>query len=820
MKNKKFFTLILFLIISLFFNKDFNFNKKNLTFSRGNVFVEKIDVNISGSAILVNNGNGTNTLYTTKYYYEGIYLENEEYSWMPIDVDGDGIIGNEKIIDFGVGFSHLLILVENDDETRTIYSMGLNNKGQAGNGTTSRIYEPIPIDVDGDGIKGNERIVNVYADYSTSAAIVDKNNNFNDGGEEIWVWGSNSYWIFNYEENVLKPTKLPLDSYIVDKKIKLFNFGINNYSLIIYDDKNDKDILYNWGNNSEGQIGDGTTSHKNKPTQIDIDGDGTIGNEKILNVENGYNFSSALLDNGDGTQTFYTWGNNFSGQLGNGTQINSYLPSSIDVDGDGTIGNEKIVNVSIGSDHCSLIVLNSDLVNNTLYTWGQNDHGQLGDGTYSLKYSPTPIDIDGDGTIGNEKIIYSSFGSSISSVILKDGETNSNNTYIWGRNNYGQIGNGEIINKNRPFLIIIGEIFNFFVVEKNQTSVIFEFNTNLNLAPNYKDNLILYDQNEAIYETRYDPINDNYIIENLKPGKMHFFNTISFDYGLTKYNIKSFFNVLTDYRIIGIQSWNSTSTTAEIAFDITSTNFGSFSEQERTIELEYNSSPVSEINNSKSLKETQEFILDREKGLINLSNLNKGTKYEITKISYNKNNDGSFKYFLDIDYNNEIITLFNGIYFVDINNSLNVNQESITSNSFKFFINVSDEGDKFGEYNFIYLFFKNYKNGESPILAYKTNPSKSGSGIYEFEVRNLSSNTTYEFIGISVDRFMSIDDDSKSEKFENKKILTTKINSKKSYIYLILILFLLLLLSLILMILVFKSINSFKSVFHQINELQ
>ncbi len=815
-KNKKNFILMLFLFFTPFLSKDFSFDKKNSNLVKNEVSIEKTKVGAFGSGLVLDNGNGTNTFYGTD-----LYNNSNDYSfkWLPIDVDGDGIIGNEKIINFDVANEHVLILVDNGDETRTVYSIGDNDYGQLGDGTKTKKDTPIPIDVDGDGEKGNERIVDIKAKNFASAALIDNNNNFNDGAEELWVWGLNSYWIFSYEEKVLIPRKLPLESYLNnDKKIKLFENHQKSYSLVINDNKNNKDILYTWGQNNYGQLGDGTNFEIIDPTPIDVDGDGNFGNEEIIDIEKGVFFSAALLKDIDGNKILYTWGQNNYGQLGNGTNDHKYKPTPIDVDGDGTIGNEKIIDLSFGGYHSSALSDNGDGTK-TLYTWGRNDDGQLGDGTFVNKNIPTPIDIDGDGTIGNEKITNISLDNWTSSVNLEK-EGPENNFYVWGLNANGSFGNGVSSGgSNKPILITLENLFNFLVIDKNQTNIIFELSTTFYLELIDKNNLVLYDQNNFDYKTTYNSIDDNYTIQNLTPGVNYFFNYISFSDGV-KYDIRDFFNILTDYEIKGIESWSATSTTAEINLDVVSTNFGAFSEWERTIELEYNSMPIDSKNDLKSFnKEKQEVIVNKE-GLINLNNLSRGTIYEITKINYNKKTDGSFKYSVNINDNNEIATTIEALYLKDINDTFIIIEESITSNSFKFVIEVYDEGKKFEKYNFIYLFFKNYKGGESPILAYKTNPSKSGSGIYEFEVRNLSSSTTYEFIGISIDRVMFMDDANKSEKFIEEKTLATKINSRKSYLYIFLILFLLILLAFTLMFFVFKSMNSYKNIFDEFDNWQ
>ena len=77
----------------------------------------------------------------------------------------------------------------------------------------------------------------------------------------------------------------------------------------------------------------------------------------------------------------------------------------------------------------------------TLWAWGRNDYGQLGDGTNTNKNVPTQI-----GTDTNWKLIAAGDNHTMA---IKDNGT----LWAWGRNNYGQLGDGTTVNKNTPFLV-------------------------------------------------------------------------------------------------------------------------------------------------------------------------------------------------------------------------------------------------------------------------------------------------------------------------------------------------------------------------------
>jgi alpha-tubulin suppressor-like RCC1 family protein len=124
--------------------------------------------------------------------------------------------------------------------------------------------------------------------------------------------------------------------------------------------------------------------------------------------------------------SLWAWGSNSHGQLGDGTTINKLSPVRI-----GT--NADWVAVAGGTDQS--LGLKSD---GSLWAWGENNEGQLGDGTAIDKLIPTRIGTDTDWTsIGT--------GNSHSVALKKNGTL-----WAWGYNNEGQLGDGSTIGKHSP----------------------------------------------------------------------------------------------------------------------------------------------------------------------------------------------------------------------------------------------------------------------------------------------------------------------------------------------------------------------------------
>ncbi|WP_157209257.1 RCC1 domain-containing protein [Mariniflexile maritimum] len=177
--------------------------------------------------------------------------------------------------------------------------------------------------------------------------------------------------------------------------------------------------LWAWGLNSNGQLGDGTNTNKNNPIQITTDNDW-----KSISAET--NHTVALKTN----KTLWAWGNNVHGQIGDGTNINKNIPTQI-----GTDNNWEILSTG-GGDHTFAIKTDG-----TLWGWGDNSYGQLGDNTNESKNTPTQI-----GNSTNWDII--SIGADHTVAIKTDGTL-----WAWGKNNFGQLGDGTFTDKNAPVQI-------------------------------------------------------------------------------------------------------------------------------------------------------------------------------------------------------------------------------------------------------------------------------------------------------------------------------------------------------------------------------
>ncbi|WP_328591784.1 hypothetical protein [Candidatus Frankia alpina] len=170
--------------------------------------------------------------------------------------------------------------------------------------------------------------------------------------------------------------------------------------------------VWAWGDNDEGQLGNGTTASSPLPVRI-------IGLSGVRAIAGGQEAGYALRRDG----TIWAWGANDEGQLGNGTIVSSTVPVAVrNLTG--------VTAIAASSEGASGYALRGD---GTAWAWGLNNTGQLGNGTDDT--SLVPVQVNGTtGLVGVTAISADSFSGY---ALRQDGTV-----WAWGSNFFGQLGRG------------------------------------------------------------------------------------------------------------------------------------------------------------------------------------------------------------------------------------------------------------------------------------------------------------------------------------------------------------------------------------------
>jgi alpha-tubulin suppressor-like RCC1 family protein len=177
-----------------------------------------------------------------------------------------------------------------------------------------------------------------------------------------------------------------------------------------------------WGLNFWGELGDGTNANRNAPVDV-------VGlSSGVTAISTGGDHTCALLSSGGVS----CWGRNDFGQLGDGTTIGRNTPGMVPGMSSG------VAAISAGGLHtCALM---SDA---TVKCWGRNDRGQLGDGTNVHRSSPVTV-------AGLGSVMQIDTGGSDDQGGSTCARTNSGGAKCWGRNDFGQLGDGTTADRFTP----------------------------------------------------------------------------------------------------------------------------------------------------------------------------------------------------------------------------------------------------------------------------------------------------------------------------------------------------------------------------------
>lgn len=183
--------------------------------------------------------------------------------------------------------------------------------------------------------------------------------------------------------------------------------------------------LYTWGKNTNGQLGIGTTTNDSIPVIVAF----PTGVTSWTAIAGGASHTVAIGNDGN----LYTWGLNTNGQLGDGTTNQSTTPIKITVAG---VTSWKAV---AAGDAMSFAIGGND----SLYSWGYNNFGQLGDSSTTQRTSPVTVHLPSG--------VLAKAVSAAANSAMALGTNDS--LYAWGRNANGQLGIGSTADQRVPVAV-------------------------------------------------------------------------------------------------------------------------------------------------------------------------------------------------------------------------------------------------------------------------------------------------------------------------------------------------------------------------------
>ena len=259
-------------------------------------------------------------------------------------------------------------------EDGRVVAWGENSDGQLGNGTTVASRRPVPVK----GLRGPARAIAAGGQFSLAL--------LEDGG--VVAWGSNRHGALGNGGTESADGSVRVLG--LDHGVVAFAAGPAHSLALLADGS-----VMAWGFNANGALGDGTTVNRHVPVPVP-------GLSRVRAVAPGSGHSLALLDDG----SVVAWGWNQDGRLGMNTDCDIQLAPAVV---SGLPGAVRAL--AAGGSHSLALVEDG-----TVYAWGSNLMGQLGDGTTSMTAQP-PARVQGL----TQRAISIAAGESDSLALLEDG---------------------------------------------------------------------------------------------------------------------------------------------------------------------------------------------------------------------------------------------------------------------------------------------------------------------------------------------------------------------------------------------------------------
>jgi|GEM_PF-1558839 len=277
------------------------------------------------------------------------------------------------------------------------YCWGSNANGQLGDGSTTNSATPV-------AVSGGLTFASLTGGYQHTCGLT--------SGGAAYCWGDNVNGQLGDGSTTRRTTPVPVSGELTFARLTAGG-GSHVCGLTT------SGAAYCWGNNSSGELGDGSTTSRTTPVAVS-------GGLTFVSMTAGYFHTCALTSGG----AVYCWGNNGSGQLGDGTLTGRTAPVAV-------AGGMTFASLAVGGYHtCSLTS------GGAAYCWGFNLFHQMGDG--SAINRATPVAVSGD----------LAFTSLTAGGWHTCGPAAGGAVYCWGYNANGELGDGSTTPRTTPVAVL------------------------------------------------------------------------------------------------------------------------------------------------------------------------------------------------------------------------------------------------------------------------------------------------------------------------------------------------------------------------------
>jgi alpha-tubulin suppressor-like RCC1 family protein len=397
----------------------------------------------NGQTVVLSYG-GTNYTFVANYYGGSgndlvlVWASNRIFAWGfglygelgdniyhnnaagPAPVVATGVLAGKTAIGLAAGFGHSLALCSDG----TVASWGDDNYGALGdNSIAFGSFVPVAVSRASDSALYGKRVVAIAAGAIHGLALC------SDG--TVAAWGDNRYAAIGDGTTLQRNVPVAVStaagfSALYGKTVVAIAAG-GLHSLALCSDG----TVAAWGYNASGQLGDNTTNTTAVPVAVNTaQGVSALSGKTVVAIAAGYQHSLALCSDG----TAVGWGDNSWGELGDNTwTLEHHVPVAVNTaSGVSALWGKTVVGLAAGTFHT--LFLCSD---GTLAACGDNNDGELGDGTTAARRVPVLVNTNsGVSALFGKSAVAVAAGRYHSVALCSDGTTAA-----WGLNDYGQLGN-------------------------------------------------------------------------------------------------------------------------------------------------------------------------------------------------------------------------------------------------------------------------------------------------------------------------------------------------------------------------------------------
>ena len=305
----------------------------------------------------------------------------------------------------GTGNAHTCVLAQSQ-----VWCWGTGSYGQLGTGATpATVTTPTKVDALA-GLTVQDLSVGAYQ----TCAVVNSR-------AYCWGWNPDGQVGDGTTVNKLVPTKIPTSTAMGTRNVRSISTTDYHTCASTYgssDTDTANELVFCWGRNNYGQLGDNTLT--NRLTAVQALGTG------VEEVATGSHHTCILAGPTNVTLRVWCWGRNDEGALGYGDQVDRDQHGGAVT---GAMGTNYVTAMSLGDYHTCAISLGK------AYCWGRNydGPGQIGDNSQTSRLSPVAVYTGG--ALSGKTIIGIS-GSDFHTCAIDS----TKKAYCWGKNNYGQLG--------------------------------------------------------------------------------------------------------------------------------------------------------------------------------------------------------------------------------------------------------------------------------------------------------------------------------------------------------------------------------------------